>query len=540
MSLRVHFLDRNRIPLNDPEVKDSSETASEIAFDWYDPKGMYSASCLMTRQDVTRSWSLKTAYYIQIKDGSAILWEGEIKGMPFTRAGTNESVRVNAIGPYSVFERRTIHKYWYDDNAIIRLQQPTSRYHEPIQNDFDFTRENSGNFVIVRCAMNDKNRSGGDRFHLEYVVPAGTYIIAVAHIGFERCGEQIGRELYNNDNAAFEYDRTYSGTGDTISEDHTLTQGDTSKITFYTLPDTDDSFDQSDYVVYEDLIVKSRYTDGHSVSSGSESYTSGELVEDILLMVAQDIISSDLDDIGEPGYTLTPFLTKRRTGAGHIIEEIAAYGDSQLRTWRLLVTTSTGTTDGLPKAVFAPVNTDVEDYVLYLNGWNVIGHNLERSDDDMYNYIIVEYTDERSVAIELTPIDDSSLENSTSIKVFGQRDYVLPVGKADATTAAYLGQRFLEFHAAETEEELKWKGSITVGHEIQQRDGGWIPVSYVRTPCNVRVYPFDEVMQIRRVSFREGGVSNPDTIILTPEIPTDNVNIYLRRAERLAEEVKRI
>jgi hypothetical protein len=105
----------------------------------------------------------------------------------------------------------------------------------------------------------------------------------------------------------------------------------------------------------------------------------------------------------------------------------------------------------------------------------------------VYNWIVVEYRDDQGKTIYLTPDDDATLKDTTSISAYGQRDYLLNIETANGTIALDAGQAFL---ADRKDIKYRMSSPIAVVKSIRTKNGGTVPASQIRAGKRIRIENF--------------------------------------------------
>jgi hypothetical protein len=329
-------------------------------------------------------------------------------------------------------------------------------------------------FIQIRLAdTTKKTRAGTELFRMLYTAPAGTTIRRITCDYRIRCGEGAYIIIYNVGTSAS--DLTINSTSTTGSIDETLATA-SNAIEIQVGPSVLDLYDSNDYIWLDNIVIYCTMDD-----FAAPTYTQGEIVQDIL-SIASTHISADYSDIGEPALVLSPFITENDDyqSADSVIQAAAAYGDASLNTWGLSVWDEFGATDGLPKAEFKA--RSVADYDWLVTLADLDAFDYQDDDSQIYNYVIVQYRDDKNITRYHTPTDNTSQTDAASIAAYGRRDYVYDIGDGDATRAEYVGDRFLQYH-----KDPLPRCSMTLTGRIRDSHGRWQPANRVRAGDRVRV-----------------------------------------------------
>lgn len=528
--IQVYDLSGNRV--HDPEG--AIDRATGITFQTAWPKGFMEASFQVKRSDVFADWVVKESYGVKIFDGPTIVYQGRIETMPRNAGGTDEYITVQCVGWYCVLEERTIRKRWVDIAGIAALRWPDGLETSEVQT--NFIQSKRENVMQVIIGSKDTLRLSGNTYRELYELPAGT----VRRIRFNyafRSGENFMLGVLNvsNQGSYILISPTFSllygwEWGDTTTDSHrvrsadiTFTLGATRTFQLLWYIDRTDTYDQNDYAHVSNLIVEANYEAGHSTAI--PTYTQGQLIEDVILLVNQKgaQLSTDFTQLGDPGLILNPFLVEEPTYAGQVIEQIAAYGDASLDTWGLSVWDSSDTSDGKPRVVFEARNVDDYEYVVELSAEELQALTYEKISDELYNNAIVQFVGERKETRYRTSADNAALADSASIAAEYQRDKFLKLGAGDATRADYLGQRYIRYH-----KDRLTRATIAIQGFVKNKGKGKTPANRVRAGQRVKLINTGEIFFIRHTSYD----AETQTVRVSPDMPVDNVAMLFVQRDR--------
>ena len=206
-----------------------------------------------------------------------------------------------------------------------------------------------------------------------------------------------------------------------------------------------------------------------------------------------------------------------------IIQRVAAYGDASLNSYGGCVWDDTGTSDGKPKFTFEqrPAIT-AYDYALRLA--DLADFQDDESDDELVNYVIVKYLDDKQMVRHRTPAINASLTDTTSIARYGQRDKLIDLGQASVDVADYVGERYLNYHKSPLH-----KSSFSLVGQITDARGMRWPANRVRAGQRVRI--LDYAGGITFVLGHTSYDAESGLLVMTPDLPRDDVAIYLAQRE---------
>ena len=353
--------------------------------------------------------------------------------------------------------------------------------------------------------------------------------IAFSYAG--RCGENFQLEVWNSNGTTKEKNVGFTtGLIVTGSTNGTLTST-TDTIQLRGSCFTTDTYDQNDWAKFIDFSAKAKYHSSHS-AFGSEAYTLTEMVEDVLWLV-DDLgsqISGDIDDIATISTVLNAFTVEEFTPAAVVINRLADYSDSNNTTYFNYVWDREGTSDSLPKFELSAWDVSDYEYIIDIDDPAVESASNEKDGRQLYNWVTVQYVDNLGRKSERTPDDNASLKDQASIDNEYQRMYVLKIGKATATDADNIGERFIEWHKTR-----KWRGSVTVSGDVQTKAGGRVPVEWLRAGERYYIPQLGETFFIRTCSIDAEG----RRATITPDLPPDDVEVVIDKLRLQAMEASR-
>jgi hypothetical protein len=196
-----------------------------------------------------------------------------------------------------------------------------------------------------------------------------------------------------------------------------------------------------------------------------------------------------------------PFYTVGREYITDILSKAAAFGGITQKSWGVGVVDSeqAASANGEPvlKVVQLPDLTDY-DYAVRVDEENLIPPlSLSRDFTGIFNWVTVQYRDENGREVLITPDDDSTLKDTTSITAYGERHSPTLTVNGDATTALGLGKRFLINY-----KYPRWimTSPLQVVDYIRAKSGNLIPASEIEPGKRVRIENF-----LQDLSSADGG-----------------------------------
>jgi hypothetical protein len=184
-------------------------------------------------------------------------------------------------------------------------------------------------------------------------------------------------------------------------------------------------------------------------NSGNLANNVDEIAKDLVSKYTT-IFNADVSNIDTPGtpFALEPFIVEFESLAD-ILTKAAGYGDGATppNAWGtyLLASDRATTPTGLPVLALKQFEVlTAYDYGMRLDNPNLLAPvSLKWDYSQIANWCAVQYTDNSGKMAFVTPDDDATLKDTTSIASYGQRDIVLNYGQASSTTALNLAKRYL-------------------------------------------------------------------------------------------------
>lgn len=503
-------------PVNDPER--TLEYASGLKYGSIWPKGHATAG-FKVRRDIAAQWAIKGAYDCVIRDGLRIVYQGRLAGLQKAIQSTDEFIDLRADGWICALKDRTMRKRWVDNAAVTRFK-PESQ-DTILQNEFDVTKNND--YCKVSMGFSGTVRTNTDEYSEQYFMPKNTKITRVIFDWALRSGEGVGLEWYNDDQAATEGAiGDDSGALQTGTVDDPLAQGDTESLTWNFYTSANDTYDHNDWVRMYNLFIY-----GKMDSFGAPNYYADEITQDILEIIASDAISADYDGLTSPSLALIPFMTLNdafETGDS-IIQRSLGFGDGSDNTFGFCVWDKFGTSDGLPKAFIE--QRSVADYEYVVSLAEISDFRDEADLDAVKNWIVVKHVDSDDWTVYITPDDDATLKDTSSIASYHQRNHTVDAGNCDTATATEYGTRFLEYH-----KEPPHQMSFGVTGWIRKKGGVQAPVNQVRAGDRILVEDWDDgvICFIRSAQYD----AESKVMRLERDLPPNTLETWLARRD-LAE-----
>lgn len=460
---------------------------------------------------VTRWTEISEGQRIGLYNGLTMVYEGFVDSIvAAVGAGSEQGLQVTAIGPWGYYlKRRRWRKLWADNR---------------ITDDVWKWQTASPATGADKCTLDRNNR-------LRFIPKAEAWTSGQAAI--VRAAAPVG-ETWKQ--LTYDYTLAEGGQAWQINAQRSTDSSTWTKMTAvsgetYAAGTTTEISADGSGSIDVTLGTPSRYVDLRFVAAANQTPTADgailgefrnvmlysetgainltEIIKDVMGKLSGYI--SDYDGfIGANTLSLAPFIYDRWTPLADILLAAAGFGDSSNQPWAvgLLESEAGPDKDGLP-VFFAEYylpnapNPTRPVYAVRIGEENVIpGFQLEPDFGDVWNWIIVEYTDPEGNNQVLTP-DDTGYETLTdadSVSEYSERDYVLDAGVCTATMALAAGVRFLEAH-----KDPPWRllSPLSVVSWIRTEDGNRFPVCQVQAGDGLLIEDYTDQEVLIRIASTE-------------------------------------
>ncbi len=429
------------------------------------------------KRPVVAWWALKGAQRIVFRQGDRMVYEGYVSALDRMLDEQGQAIRVPLIGGWShILMNRRWHKLWADrrvsDNAWQFAASALS------VDDITLTAGEIDRNNRLKLLPKNVQFASNKFIGIKYSMPTGETVKRITFsYDFQEAGQAWKFLLYGVTGATTPWNVTASATS---TADVTLATP--SQVIWFLLqnvaggnqtpPDDGTVYGQvSDVVVYSEtgainptevtIDVIGHFTD----LNASTAY----------------VVSNTLD--------ITPFISEWDTAAG-ILLNACSFGDSSNNHWApwLLNSENAPTPDGKPvlRIQSYPALTGY-DYAIRLNEDNIAGAvQITQDFDAIANWVIVQYTNDQGWPVWITPDDDATLKDTTSIAAYGQRDYLLQLGYSTATVATSNGVRLLKAN-----KDPQWNASpIPIWDHIRRSGRDPIPAARIYSAFRLKVEDF--------------------------------------------------
>lgn len=503
---RIFIHDRSGVLVNDPDGSIKYATNLNVETMW---PGGYGRGSFVVKRDIVGRWAVKMAYEVIVRDGQTIIYQGKIGDLERSLSSNDQQIMVPTLGFNSVLIEREMHKRWADTAMTDRTELAVGLVGSSASIQERFIVVRRAKYLNIKMVSDDTDLLNTDRYAEFYDMPSGETVKRVTFAYNIVTGEGIFVGLYNGvpTLGVSVASTTTSGT-----VDHTFATP-TQRIFLQIGPFTSDIYDGNDIITITSLTA---YSETGTIDAKA-------IFEDVLAAIGTEI-STDYDAIGNPGLAIVPFITMGNgpESGDSIIRRAANYGDTSFRTWGHAIWDETGTTDGKPKAHLD--YRDISDYVFGAHLKDLKDFTDTETDDELHNYIRVEYQDENNITRYRTPNENANLQDVTSVAAYGRRDHLITIGAGDATEADNEGRRYLALH----EDPLR-KASWKISGKARRKGGGFVPVSHIRAGKPFKIFDYEngKIFWLRRTQYD----AEKGELRCEPDLPPDDLAIRMAQKE---------
>lgn len=463
--------------VNEPELAN----AEGLTFSTLYPGGRYGVlSCFIPR-DVTRALLIRVGYRIVARNGLTVVWEGKITGLAYSVGGNGQQgITLTAAGQWGqVLEQWTINKVWSDqriDEARWVYQTATTGGGDQ---KCDIDRVSRLRFTPKGVAWGSGNVAA-----IRYTAPTGQTIKRLLYTYTLAEGAQAWELVVYNVGLAADIAATsiVASAGPT-AVDHTLaTPSQAVEFRFVSKAAQSPTEDGTYFANFTGI-------DARTVTTAVEVDT---IATDLITFCTDLNTSTAFVSVPGSPLSLVPFISNEQESIASILLRACAFGDTTFAAWAAYLRESdyAPTPNGNPVLVVEaqPVLTDY-DYAVSLVDENLVPPlSIVKDLDGVKNWIVVNYTDlldNRTVV--LTPDDQSTLTDSTSVTAYGRRAMIVSAGQCTSTTALNIGRRVL---ASKKDAKFYASGPIVVKGYIRSKAGAPVPAANIVAGKRIKIENF--------------------------------------------------
>ena len=476
------------------DAADDFRHFQELRFSTGYPGGLFLGASMNVPRDIVKAWLLKGAQRLVIRNGNQVVYEGQIAGLQRALTARTQAVRVKAVGYWgSLLASRRLKRLYADlrTSADVWINTTPPDVHVD-QTQYSRYDADAGKAILRVTPLSGVTWGALDRTTLSYFAPEGEEIRRMDFDDdFAEAGQNWRIRIRDRTNNQDLYTRSAdgSGTGQNVEPASGCERLDfhLTNIGGSTIPSSGAGVfgELSNVVVYATM--------NHAPSGGKDTVDLTEITKDIRAELTD--LSADEDLIASNTLSLVPFIAARYPTIADLLSRAGSYGDSSANRWAVGVRGSHLSSDDKP-IIFAEQYPDLTtgfDYAVRLDEANleppfdILEGYIGSDENRVWNWIIVEYADERGFARFVTPDDDATLKDQDSIDDFGQRDFRLSIGHATQAISITAGKRFL---AARKDAAWSMRGPIQIKEFIRGASGQEIPASEIQAGKRLKIENF--------------------------------------------------
>lgn len=470
LSVQVYDAYTGVTPIADPLETLDDTRIQVVRLEKLYPGGLFGGAEFWIASDIRQALSIREGLRIVVFNGLKPIWDGTITSIGPRLGQGNSGFKILAVGYWGdLLGRRTINKPWAEN----RITDAVWEYRTGTTGGGDakctFDRSDRLRFTPKAVAWGN-----GDLAAVRITAPTGqTWKAIEGTLGMQKGAQTWGIRVWNVDTAASVALLAASGTA---ALSHTFASPPNAvELQFLSGAAQTPAADGS---IYGELTGAIIYTE-----TGSINLT--EIAKDVRALVSE--LSTDESGIASNTLSLVPFVTDGPVYLSEVLKRAYELGDSSFNAWAAYL--DVGDASGLPRLVVEqqPVLTDF-DYQISIDDLSFGAVELVRSRGDLYNYIIVTYTDELGNRVVITPADDAALTSTLSVEINkARRDYILALGTVSAAVALGAGKAFLAAH----KDPYYYVGApIGVRGYVSDRYGAPVAASEIRPGKRLKLIDF--------------------------------------------------
>jgi len=449
--------------------------AEDLEFSTGYPGGDLEASFTVPRK-VIAWWEINGAKRVIFRQGQKMIYEGYVGALDRLLDEQGQSIKVPCMGGWAhILMNRRWRKYWADNRIDESIwQYITDLTSHPGAEKMTIDRNKRIRFTPKNVAFSS---SPAEAAGVRYTMPTGETIKRVTWSYDLQEGAQAWEiRLRDRTNSVTYGSITSSGTG---TQDATISPA-VQYLDFEFIPRANQTpaSDGSIYGEFSNIIVYSE--------TGAIDPT--EVTKDIIGHFSD--LNTDTGKVNSNTLSIVPFLAEWDELAADIVTRALSFGDASNNRWAafLLNSENAQTPDGKPilGIQMYPVLTDY-DLFLRLDETNISGQvQISQVFENIPNWIVVEYQDENGWTKWITPEDDATLKDTTSIDNYDQCDHLLKLDYSTSTVATANAKRFLAAY-----KDPQWNSSpINVIDYINKKKGNPIPTAQIRAGQRLKIENF--------------------------------------------------
>jgi hypothetical protein len=446
--------------------------------------GGYSSLSFFVPCDITLPLEISEGCKILAFNWTAEVWHGFVTSLAYVLSSSGETgISVLAAGGFGyVMGSQRIDKRWADNRIDVNTWRdgPPTGFSDLNPDRFSKLDRSKGR---MRIETKNAAYSSGDGLSAYYEMPIGDTVKRVRlSYQLQEGGGDLTLRLYNVQAAANIWSVNASGSG---ARDDTL--GTPSRRIFMQLYASGAHTGTSDGSRFGQIDNAVSGANEIMIYSETGSINAYEVARDLVGLLSA--LSSVTDGIDSTlNVSVEPFLTEGKEAAASILQRICSYGTASYGPVGFAVWGSQQTLDGKPQLFVAPYpDLSSHEYVIDAGDPALEAPlTIARDVSGVVNYVCVRYLDALGRENIVTPDDDATLRDDTSISLYGRRepDSDLSIGTGSSALAIRAGRAYI---ANKKDPRPYVSGPIRVYGAIKNADGGKTPVSEIRAGERIRL-----------------------------------------------------
>lgn len=479
-TLTARFLDRSTLA----QLTDAASDGQRVEIERFSKAypGGFAECSLLIQRDPLLPLSFGLGDRLQILNGPRIVWEGDITSIEHYATDSSQGVRIMAVGVWGTVTARTTSKVWADNRmGADTWTEPTTAL-----SGVDKTPDRV--ISIDRTSGRLRWTPKAEAFTLNwfhrarYRMPTsqtvkrfkGSYTLQEGAQAWE-----IG--WINQTTTGVEWSVNASGSG---TFDVTLTTP-SNEIWAY-LAARAAQTPKSDGTYYGQIDDAASGATQFMVYGETGNINCYEIFRDVRGYISELSADESLID-GSLTVSVEPFFAQGREAYRSILARIAGYGTSSYGPIGYGIRESSLSNDGKPILYCEPwpALTDYEYQVSVRDAAG--GVRVVRDIGGVANWIVVTYQDALGDTTTLTPDDDATLKDQTSIDAYGERHMLLNLGQIGSTPSISYARAVL---SVAKDPQVYISGSLRFAGYLTAKSGERVPAANVREGERVKIVDF--------------------------------------------------
>ena len=426
-----------------------------LNFTTFYPGGLYGTCSFFIPMKANDPHTWIGSKRVVINNGLEPVWEGDIEIITPLRSNNKEGLQIECTGKWgTVLKRRYWNKIWCD----TRLTDKFWEWQETEGTADQFRNDRRDRLYIYPSVATFGTT---DYAAFRYTMPTGQSIPRITcAFDFNEAAQAWSISAFDVTGGTVVREQTATGTGT-----WDLTTGGTcAALELRFNSKAAQSIANYDSGIYGEFTNIKVYGESGTISLDN-------VVKDIRGHFNE--LSADEQFISANTQVVEPCFTEWESAAD-LLTRLSSFGDASNNAWAAGLRPST---DGSAILYYEqqPALTDY-DYSVRIE--EIEGEfKTEWAFDEIVNWIILQYTDENGDQVWITPDDDATLKDTTSITSYGQKEKVLKLGNVGLAEAVNYAIRYKN---ANRYSKKRLTGPVKKKGFIRTKAKDFVPVSMVR------------------------------------------------------------